>query len=403
MARLHQALITCSPGLEQAVRSELRGLHVRRTTFVEPGALAAELSTQQLYAANAFLRCATRVLVNACSFRAISFPHLERAFRHHMVSLEPFLAPGAPVSVKVHARRSALYHEAAIAERIGGWIQRDFPALRKSSASSGAPPEVLLSVFVDRDEFTVRVDSSGDPLHARSWHVDGAGIKMPMRQSVAAGILQAIGWTEAACSAPLVDPFCGSASLPIEAALARLGQPPHEIERSDATAAKRVFALQRWPSFEPGTWGAVYGDAKRREQLAAKRRSSLPPIVAADRDAASLAAARLQARRAGVEDLIDFRCARLSELQPPVAAGDATGGVLVTNPPWGVRSAGGGDLRKLYARLGAVCRDRFVGWTLGVLLEDRKLAREIAPRMETALRLRSGAIRTYLMMARCQR
>lgn len=401
MRAAHKALITCSPGLEEALQAELRALKVRRTAYVEPGVIAAQMSSLQLYTSNAFLRCATRILVNACSFRATSFSQLERSFRTHAIpALEPFVPHGAPTSIRVHSRCSSLYHEGAIAKRVESWLQKAAQSPSSPGSSSGPDtPEQLLSVFIDHDRFTVRVDSSGNPLYARSWHVD-EGVKMPMRQSVAAGILHATGWHEGCSATALVDPFCGSGTLPIEAALVHLGQPPHHIERSDAAAPGRTFALQRWPSFEPGTWGAVCGDARERERAAEARRARVPPIVAADRDAMALAAAHKQARRAGVADLIEFREARLSDIAAPAAQRDAQGGdsgVLVTNPPWGIRSAGGGNLRSLYASLGTLHRERFSGWALGVLLEDRRLARDIAPGMHTTLRLRSGALKTYLM------
>lgn len=391
-----QALVSCAPGLERALLAELRALKVRRARRVESGAVLALMSTSQLYAANAFLRCASRVLVKACGFRATSFSQLEAQFLRCRHTLEPFLPSGASISVKVHSRQSKLYHSGAISERMTQFIEDFFPC-----SSTGEQAETLITVMAERDEFTVRVDSSGEPLYKRSWHMSGA--KMPMRQSVAAGILNEMGWASSR-SVPFIDPFCGSGTLPIEAAHIYLGHPPHKIERSDTTAGDhRTFALQQWPSFEPGTWAVIHHDAQRREHAAAQRRREMPPILASDRDPVCVAVARKQASGAGVDDLIEIHQRCVSDLRPPQASLHRQGlastpyGMLVTNLPWGVRSMRDSNLHPLYSKFGAIYRSHFRGWKLGALVEDCRLAKAIMPQMECKLRLRSGAINCSLM------
>ncbi|KAL1522621.1 hypothetical protein AB1Y20_017603 [Prymnesium parvum] len=394
----HKTLVTCSPGLEDMVREELRGLQVRRSRHIEMGTIEAEMSTQQLYAANALLRGATRVLVNVCQFRAASFPEMECAFKARRRALAPFLPPGVDVSIKVHSRKSVLYHTDAIAQRLRAWILEEFP---KADAPSS---EVLLTAFVDRDHFTIRVDTSGEPLYKRSWHVSGA--QMPMRQSVAAGILRSVGWREAA-SIPLLDPLCGSGTLPIEAALISLGLPPHQIESIHPDVPGRVFAFQAWPSFDARCWGGVHAEVQRREHAAIARRASTPPVLAADLDAKAVGIATEQAHRAGVGDIIEIRQGCMSDSLPPIRPhantdGDSPPphGILVTNLPWGIRSASDTSLRQLYGSFGNLYRKHFSSWNVGVLLEQPKLAHLVDPSMSLALRLRSGDIDCRLM-TRC--
>src|SRR5690606_20707511 len=94
----------------------------------------------------------------------------------------------------------------------------------------------LVVVRADHDRFTVSVDSSGVPLYKRGWRA--RAIRSPLRETLAAAMLLSIGWRP---PQPLIDPFCGSGTIPIEAALLALGRAP---------GADRDFAFRRWPSFE---------------------------------------------------------------------------------------------------------------------------------------------------------
>jgi putative N6-adenine-specific DNA methylase len=230
------------------------------------------------------------------------------------------------------------------------------------------------------DRFTVSVDSSGAPLHERGWRQ--ATAKAPLRESVAAGLLVAAGWDP---TTPLVDPMCGSGTIAIEAALRATGVAP---------AAGRELAFRYWPGFEPGTWASVSAEVDTRRVDA----GDLPPILAVDRDAGAVDAARANAERAGVADLIEWRSAPIAELVRPEGA-DGRTGLLVTNPPWGGRLAGG-DLRNLYATLGRVAAEGFAGWSLGVLVADRKLARQVKPGLTEALHLELGGRQAWFLTGR---
>jgi putative N6-adenine-specific DNA methylase len=199
---------------------------------------------------------------------------------------------------------------------------------------------------------------------------------------VAAGLLVAAGWDP---TTPLVDPMCGSGTIAIEAALLAGGVAP---------AAGRELAFRFWPGFEPGTWASVAADIQRRRTDAADP----PPIMAVDRDAGAVDSARANAERAGVADLIEWRNAPIAELERPDGT-DGRPGLLVANPPWGGRLAGG-DLRNLYATLGRVASEGFAGWSLGVLVADRTLARQVRPGLTETLQLDLGGRRAWFLTGR---
>jgi putative N6-adenine-specific DNA methylase len=362
----HAAVVVCVPGLEAVVAAELEGLGIPSRP-AGTGALAARMTDRQLYLANVGLASATRVLVDAGQVTARSFAALEDRLAE--VDVARWVAPGSPVRVRVTSHRSRLLHTGAIEER-----------MRRVLALGAVPPAgeeaALLVVRVDHDRVSVRVDSSGAPLHERGWR--GPAAKAPLRETLAAAMLTASGWGP---GRPLVDPFCGSGTVAIEAARRAAGLAP---------GADRSFAFESWPSFAPGTWASVRAEVDGWRTAASA--SPPAPIVARDRDAGAVAATGENAVRAGVADLVDVDEAAVSALVPPDAAG---AGAIVTNPPWGGRLRGG-DLRDLYARLGQVARGRFPGWTLAVLTSDPSLSRAIGGPGEVRLRTRSGGTAVHL-------
>ena len=360
-------LVVCPPGLEDVVTAELDdlGIRARRTG---KGSISTDLTTRQLYAANLFLRSATRVLVRVARFTVRSFADLERWIRE--VDWDPWIGPEDRPRVRVTTRHSKLWHDGAVAER--------FTSVLGPGSEEGR--EQLIVVRAVDDRFTVSVDSSGAPLHERGWRQ--ATARAPLRESVAAALLTAARWDP---TTPLVDPLCGSGTIAIEAALRATGAAP---------AGQRDLAFQSWPGFEPGTWASVTAEADRRVSEA----GAVPPIVAADRDAGAIEAAQSNAQRAGVEDLIEWRRAPIADLAPPAGV-QVESGLLATNPPWGGRVSGG-DLRNLYATLGRVAAERFAGWSLGVLVADRGLARQVRPGLTETLDLELGGRRAWFLTGR---
>ncbi|MBJ30403.1 MAG: RNA methyltransferase [Acidimicrobiaceae bacterium] len=379
----HPCLVVCPPGLEARVAEELVALGARPERTGR-GGVSVGLTTRRLYAANLFQRCATRILVRADRFTVRTFADLER--RIAAIDWSPWLPADAAPRFRVTTRHSKLWHGGAVAERFAA----AFPETGGKGFEEGGMGDVAHPLVVVRgvdDRFTVSVDSSGAPLHERGWRQ--ATAKAPLRESVAAGLLASAGWDP---SAPLVDPMCGSGTIAIEAALLAAGVP---------AAADRHLALWDWPSFEPGTWASVGADAARlRETAAVPDGSGMPRIVATDRDAGAIEAARANAERAGVADRIEFRVAPVAVLEPPPGAGGGEpAGLVATNPPWGGR-VGGGDLRNLYATLGRVAAERFPGWGIGVLVADRDLARQVRLGLDERLHLDLGGRSAHWLVGR---
>ncbi len=349
-----------APGLEPLVARELDALGLRGTAV--PGGVTFHATSDQLYAANLWLRVASRIIVRLASFHADTFYELERHAKR--VSFERFIAPGSAVDIRVSCRKSRLYHSDAVAERIRRAIER-----RTGSVVSASESGALVIVRLSHDECTVSIDSSGALLHRRGYRL--ATAKAPMRETLAAAMLS--GWTG---DAALVDPFCGSGTIAIEAAL---------IARHRAPGISRSFAFMQWPEYDSKCWTTVCDAAQAGERPST---ASLVRIIAADRDAGGIEATRANAERAGVGADIEIKTQSISDLEAPGGAG-----WLVTNPPWGVRVGDQTKLRDLYARLGQVARKSLPGWRVAILApEASSLARATQLPLTPALRTVNGGI-----------
>ena len=366
-----------TPGLEPFAIAEAEALGIN--AVAEPGGFAWQGTAESALVANVGLRIASRVLVRLASFEARSFAELERHARK--VEWARVIAPGGSVRFRVTCKKSKLYHSDAVAQRLADAVKRALPGVRAEGASVGeddaeevADDAALVVVRVMRDRCTVSADSSGALLHRRGYRL--ASTKAPLRETIAAGLLAASDWDLAS---PLVDPLCGSGTIPIEAALLSRGVHP---------GAHRNFAMERWPTTPEGL-----GDIIRRRDVTRSGVISAT-IVASDRDAGAITAAADNVARAGVRDHISFAIHSLSAATFP----KAPKGWIVTNPPYGVRVGEADRVRDLWAQLGNVLRERASGWRLAVLSPDVALDRQLRIPLRAAASLSNGGIPVRIMI-----
>lgn len=369
-----------APGIEQITAAELRALNVQ-VGDIERGGVTFTGALADLYAANLWLRTASRILVRVASFRAATFFELERRARR--VPWSSYVASGQGVRFRVTCRKSRLYHSDAVAQRLAAAAgARSFTVERRAEAhddavegrtpaSADEDDRQLFIVRLDHDVVTISADSSGPLLHRRGYRQ--ATARAPMRETLAAAMLLASGWDP---HTPLLDPMCGSGTIPIEAAL---------IARNIAPGAARSFAFQRWPGFDAGPWRSLLGAAREAALV-----SALAPILASDRDAGAMRATLENAERAGVAADIQIATRSISAIAPPVAPLTPTG-AIVTNPPYGVR-VGDSSVRDLYARFGQLLRAHFSGWRVTILTADPRLASRLAVPLERLFETSNGGI-----------
>jgi putative N6-adenine-specific DNA methylase len=369
-----KAFTSTGPGLESIAAGELKALGIRGRQ--ETGGIAFSADLQRLYEANLWLRTATRVLVRLGSFHASTFYELER--RAKKLPWAEFLPASGKVRIRVTCRKSKLYHSDAVAERVLSAIvgsasrviegseetdSSETPDAADYETESARESEQLFVVRIVNDECEVSADSSGELLHRRGYRREVA--KAPLRETIAAAMVLASGWKG---DEALLDPMCGSGTIPIEAAM---------IARKIAPGLRRNFQFMNWPGFDTERWNRILEDAQ------AAMTDFPGEILGSDRDAGAVQAAARNAERAGVSENVRFS----PEAVSAAIAAIRDSGWILTNPPYGVRVGESDDLRNLYAKLGSALKSKS-GWRLGVLTSDSALVRQtrlpLRPRFSTS-------------------
>lgn len=364
------------PGLESITSAELSGLGITPGER-EPGGISFIGSARDLARANLHLRTASRILMRVAEFPVRALGELER--KAGQLPWDQWLPRDLKVDFRVTSKKSRLYHQKAVAERLaraagveglatdGARAGDEQPAGPEDDvASAGSRQLVVVRLF--RDVCSISLDSSGEHLHRRGYRL--ATAKAPLRETLAAALLLASEWDP---GTPLLDPFAGSGTIAIEAARLARRIPP---------GLARAFSFWHWPGWDSSVWSQTIIEARSTMLDRAPA-----PILLADRDAGAIEAARQNAERAGVVEDLEYRQASISDLEPPVGTG-----ALVSNPPWGVRIGEQRGLRDLYARLGQVLERRLSGWQATLLLPEAPLERDTRLGWDTIARTTHGGL-----------
>jgi len=337
--------------LEALLADELLGFGARNTERV-PGGVAFDGDMRLCYRANLESRLATRVLAR-----------LARApYRNEKDVYEAALAVRWPewftekhsIRVDVNAIRSPLKSLEFATLRIKDAVCDRFRADRGSRPDVDThSPGVRIQGFLDKENVTIYLDTSGEPLHKRGYRKEAG--EAPLKENLAAGIVRLTGWD---ASEPLLDPMCGSGTLAIEAAMMALAVPPGHA---------RGFGFERLADFDRRGWSEV------REAALARR---TPPrrlaIFARDRYGEELKKARSNLEAAGLADCVELKQADILDSGAPALAG-----VLIANPPYGARMGEDRALAEFYPKLGDTLKKYYPGWRCYFFSGDTRLPRLI--------------------------
>jgi 23S rRNA G2445 N2-methylase RlmL len=331
---------TSTFGLEAVVRRELEALGYEARAE-ETGRIAFTGDASALARANLWLRSADRVFVRVAEFPAPDFDALFEAV--YELAWEEWIGPNDAFPVTGRSVRSVLSSVPAVQRTVKkAIVERLMHAHRAQSLpETGAVFPVEVAIL--KDVATLLVDTSGDGLHKRGYR-DLTG-PAPLRETLAAGLVQLSFWKS---GKPLHDPFCGSGTIAIEAAL---------IGRNLAPGIARSFVAEQWAVVGPEVW-------ERAREEARDLATTPDPgerIMATDIDDKALSLARRHAARAGVTDDIHFQRMPFQEIESSRAYG-----CIVANPPYGVRLEDRGDVRELYASMPDVFA-RLPTWSFFVL------------------------------------
>ena len=328
------------PGLETTLAEEAQaaGFTLGRVT---PGGVEIAGGWPELWRANLELRCATRVLWRMGSFMAFHLAQLDK--RAHKFDWGAVLDPAVPVRVEVAtSRKSRIYHAGAATTRVTG-------GLEACGYTVAADAPVTLKIRIDDNRVTVSVDTSGAPLHKRG--TKPAVGKAPLRETIAAAFLRQCGYDG---TQPVLDPMCGSGTFVLEAA---------EMAAGLQAGRARSFAFERFRGFDAEALADLRHTVRRTEPQVT--------LSGSDRDAGAVRMATQTAERGGVSDFTTFEMRDAADATAP----DGPAGLVMINPPYGARIGNKKALYPVYARLGAVLRERFGGWRVGLVTSEPSLAK----------------------------
>lgn len=363
----------CAPtlfGLEGLVADELRFQGGLERVTAENGRVLFEGDERTLAWANLHLRCAERVLLRVADFPARSFDELFEGVR--AVPWEDFLAADSAFPVQGHALDSALHSipdcqkivkkavVSRLSERYGrSWFEED-----------GAKVQLRFSIMRDRAE--IFLDTSGAGLHKRGYRANANAA--PLRETLAAAMVKLARWRG---REPLYDPFCGSGTLAIEAAL---------VAQNRAPGLLRGFAAEAWPFLSPELWREA-----REEALAQVRPDAPCPAFGSDLDPACVALSQENARKAGVGGAVEFT--RRDALTMDFSS---LSGTLLANPPYGERLLDQQAARDLCLRFGeAAGRSALKQY---ILTSDAEFERSFGFIADKKRKLYNGMLRCDLYM-----
>ena len=359
----------CHFGLESVLKRELQDLGCE-ISLVEDGRVTFRGGMDTLCRANIFLRTAERVLLQAGRFRAESFDELFENIK--AIPWEAYIpADGKFWVTKATSVKSRLFSPSdiqsivkkAMVERLKQWYGVSwFP-------ESGASYPVRITFL--KDEAVVGIDTSGESLHRRGYRKLAS--KAPITETLAAALLMLTPWRG---DRILVDPFCGSGTFPIEAAMMAAHMAP---------GVNRSFAAEEWKNLvDRKLWYEAVTEANDLLDDTVET-----DIQGYDIDPDMVKAARENARDAGVDHLIHFQARPVSELRHPKKYG-----FLVTNPPYGERLEEKEALPALYREIGEAY-GRLDSWSMYLITAYEDAERYIGRKADKNRKIYNGMLKTY--------
>ncbi|WP_314732392.1 THUMP domain-containing protein [Chromobacterium amazonense] len=351
----------CPRGLEQVLADELLALGAGDIAPAD-GGVAFAGDARLMMAANLHCRTASRILLRL----AHGAYHAEQDI--YRLAMDVDWPRWFEVSRTIKLKADGIAARVKSLDYIALTV-KDAICDRFRQAQLGRPsvdtrnPDVRVNVFLTADTATVYLDTSGEPLFKRGWREETG--EAPLRENLAAGILLLAGYDG---SQALLDPLCGSGTFLVEAA---------DIALKRAPGRNRRFGFEALSSFDSASWEKLQLDARKAELPAASL-----PIRGSDRSQAMVNIARANLERAGLADLVEVKAADVTDTRP-----HAEHGLIVANPPYGVRLEEQDQLATWYPELGDWLKAHFAGWTACLFSGDLRLGKliRLAPKRRTPL------------------
>lgn len=371
----HDSILHCFAavprGAEELTAAELTQLGITDGKLGR-GGVSFSTKREGLYRANLWLRTASRVLVKLSSFSASTPAELYAGV--HAIAWQELITPEMTLAVDCSLRDSAMTHSGFVALKTKDAVVDRIRESRGSRPNvDTASPDVRINVHLHKNVCTISLDSSGESLDRRGYRLERN--EAPLRETLAAAVVALTGWDG---SIPLADPMCGSGTIPVEAALKAAHIAP---------GLHRRFGFQRWLDFDDELWNRLCVEAEE-----GIRRLPVGLVTGYDLDSRALLLAGRNSVNAGLEGQIHYFHAAMQDFKT-----DSDKGIIIINPPYGIRLGEEDDLRELYCQIGDVMKKQCRGWTGYVLTGNLELAKYIGLKASRRHVLFNGAIECRLL------
>ena len=367
--RTFDLLVPCHFGLEAVLKREIYDLGYE-ITKVEDGRVTFEGDEEAVCRANIFLRTAERVMIQVGRFKATTFEELFQGIKN--LPWEEYIPEDGKFWVKkASSINSKLFSPSdiqSIAKK--AMVERMKQNYHKEwFKEDGAAYPVR--IFLLKDEVTVALDTSRDSLHKRGYRTMTS--KAPLTETLAASLIMLTPWRK---DRILVDPFCGSGTFPIEAAM---------IAANIAPGMNRDFTAEEWTNLiDRKLWYECVKEAEDMIDTTVK-----VDIQGYDIDGDVIKAARENAKRAGVEHMIHFQQRAVADLSHPKKYG-----FIITNPPYGERLEDKADLPELYTQIGQAYQ-RLDSWSMFLITSYTETEKYIGRKADKNRKIYNGMLKTY--------
>ncbi len=363
----YRLVATAAFGLESVVARELRGLGFSGVS-VENGRVSYEGGVNDIVRSNIWLRAADRVLIELGRFHAVDFEQLfQGAIKIPWEEIIPLTGVMHVTGRSSGSKLSSVPHcQGVVKKAIVEAMRRRY----RADVFPETGPRFGIEVSLLKDLATIYLDTTGPGLHKRGYRT-GTG-EAAIKETLAAGLVYLSRWKPPAV---LADPFCGSGTIAIEAAL---------IGKNIAPGAARSFVSEEWEIIPAGTWE----DARKQAKFAVNENTFR--IRASDIDETVLGKARRNARRAGVGRYIDVQRRDFHEL-----ASNEKGGMIICNPPYGERLGDKRQIVEMSRDMGHVFME-LDGWSFFVFTGFEEFERYFGKRAHRNRKLYNARIKCYL-------
>ena len=364
-----ELIAPCHFGLESVLKREIGDLGYEISS-VEDGKVRFFSDHPGIARSNVFIRSAERILVLAGEFEALTFDELfEKTKALDWQRWIP--ADGRVWVAKANSVKSKLFSPSDIQSIMKKAIVERLKEQYHTETIPETGAEYPLRVSIMKDRVTIGIDTSGVSLHKRGYRTDT--VKAPISETLASALLMLTPWKK---DRILVDPFCGSGTFPIEAAMMAAGIAP---------GMNRSFTAEKWTNvLSKKDWYRAVNEAL--ERMNDKVHTE---IFGSDIDPSAIRAAKENAVRAGVDHLIRFETRDVSALQP-----SGTYGFIITNPPYGERLSEKEALQPLYQTLGERFR-ALPTWSMYLITSYEDAERDIGRKADKNRKIYNGMLKTY--------